>query len=334
MTAHSYIATARSGAGSGNESKPLAGSQHIWFDQVRQFGSAEPLPVSTLEPGIKNRLSALRRSICGLRMDRPQIMGILNVTPDSFSDGGKFHGPAAALAGARALAKDADILDIGGESTRPGAQTVPEADEIARIVPVIEALRAGGVTLPISVDTRKAAVAAAALDAGANMVNDVSALSYDSAMAGLLAERGVPVCLMHAVGTPETMQAHAHYDNVITEVFQYLADRIAFATAAGIDRQNIITDPGIGFAKTLEHNISLLQNLSYFHDLGCPILLGASRKKFIGTIGGAQTAAERLGGSLAVALHGAAHGVQMLRVHDTFATKQALRLQQELIGQS
>jgi dihydropteroate synthase len=262
--------------------------------------------------------------IAGLTLDQTRIMGILNVTPDSFSDGGELATVQDAVARAKAL--DADILDIGGESTRPGAETISISAEIGRVVPVIHAIRQAGISTPISVDTRKAAVARAALAAGANMVNDVSALRFDPDMAPLLAESRVPVCLMHAQGDPATMQKDPRYDDVFAEVFAFLQERIAAAVQAGIPRSHIIIDPGIGFGKTLQHNVTLLRRLSDLHALGQPILLGASRKRFIGQIAGGAAPQDRLGGSIAVALHGAALGVQILRVHDTVQTRQALSL--------
>jgi dihydropteroate synthase len=272
-------------------------------------------------------------TIAGLSLDRPRIMGILNITPDSFSDGGDLATIAAAVKRAQAMVGVADLLDIGGESTRPGAEEIPVSVEIDRVVPVIAAIRAAGMTIPISVDTRKAAVARAALNAGADMVNDVSALRYDPEMAAVVAEAGVSVCLMHAQGDPATMQADPHYVDVLLEVYQFLEERITTALAAGIARDRIIIDPGIGFGKTLQHNLTLLRNLSVLHGLGQPILLGASRKRVIGQIGGGADAKDRVAGSIAVALHGVAQGVQILRVHDTTETRQALSLQQALTGQ-
>nr|WP_235439162.1 dihydropteroate synthase [Candidatus Rhodobacter lobularis] len=289
-----------------------------------------PLAVE-LPEDLRARLSDRRADICGLPLDRPRVMGIVNVTPDSFSDGGDRFTVAAALEAVRGM-EGADILDIGGESTRPGADFVPEADEIARVVPVIEAIRAAGVSTPISIDTRKASVAAAALDAGADLVNDVSAMSFDSAMAGLVAERDVPICLMHALGDPKTMQDDPRYDDVVLDVYDYLAGRIEVAQAAGIKPARIIADPGIGFGKTLEHNLAILQSLSLYHGLGVPLLLGASRKRFIGTLGGASQAKVRMPGSLAVGLHGAAQGAHILRVHDVAETVQALQLWQAMTG--
>ncbi|MEM1065912.1 MAG: dihydropteroate synthase, partial [Pseudomonadota bacterium] len=236
-----------------------------------------------------------------------------------------------AVARARAMATEgAEILDIGGESTRPGAAEVDVVEEIRRTAPVIGAV--AGIGPRISIDTRKAPVAEAALSAGAAMVNDVAALSFDAALAPLVAAAGAPVCLMHAQGTPATMQAAPYYEDVLLDVYDFLQSRVAVAEAAGIKRARIIVDPGIGFGKTLEHNISLLQGLSLFHGLGCPILLGASRKRFIGTISGAETAPARMPGSVAIALAAVAQGVQILRVHDIQPTWQALALWRAATG--
>lgn len=308
----------------------LAGSAHVWFDSVLQNGNA--VPASALAPGALERLSAARPSLLGLTLDRPRIMGILNITPDSFSDGGEVATVAAAVARAQAMGPFADILDVGGESTRPGAETVPEAEEVARVVPVISAIRAAGIATPISIDTRKSRVAEAALDAGADMLNDVSAMTFDPDMAPLVAEREVPVCLMHAQGDPKTMQTAPSYSEPAGEVAAYLREAIMRAEAAGIPRVRIIADPGIGFGKTAAHNLSILARLSVYHELGVPLLLGASRKRFIGTIGKAEKAKDRMPGSIAVALHGAAQGVHVIRVHDVAETWQALRLWTVLNG--
>ncbi len=305
---------------------PLAGSDHVWFERLNVWTRADGwqhLSAAELGADDRNRLCARRAIICGIGLESPRIMGIINVTPNSFSDGGDRLAVTDALAAMRTM-MDADIIDVGGESTRPGAETVPMAEEIARVVPVIKAARGEGIATPISVDTRKAAVAAAALDAGADLVNDVSALTFDPAMAELVAERGVPICLMHAQGDPLTMQDAPHYENTLLDVFEFLESRIRVAEAAGIARERIIIDPGIGFGKTLQHNLTLLHGLSLFHDLGVPLLLGASRKRTIGVVGGAPRAKDRLPGSLAAALHGAAQGVHLLRVHDVAETRQAL----------
>lgn len=312
----------------------LAGSRHLrWREAAMPGMGGAIVPADRLSPGLRAALSGPRPDLCGLVLDRPRIMGILNVTPDSFSDGGQHQLLDQALAWATAMAAEADILDIGGESTRPGAAEVPVADEIARVVPVIRAIRAAGLTTPISIDTRKAAVAEAALEAGADIVNDVTALRFDPQMAALVAERGVPVCLMHSVADPATMQAHARYTDVVAEVYAHLATRIEAALAAGIAEAAIITDPGIGFGKTAAHDLRLLQHLPAFHALGFPVLLGASRKKFIGALTGTPQAQDRVAGSVAVALQGAAMGAQILRVHDTKETRQALQMWQAMAGE-
>ncbi len=305
---------------------PLAGGW-LWFSQVevlRRDGPARVLPVADVPAEVRDRLTAPRPAFAGVPMDRPTVMGILNVTPDSFSDGGRFTNPEAALAQARAMAAGAEVLDIGGESTRPGAAEVPVEEEIARTAPVIAAMR--GLGAVISVDTRKAAVAQAALAAGAGIVNDVAAMGFDADMAGVVAGAKAPVILMHSIKTPATMQDNPVYDDVVLDVFDFLAERIARAEAAGIPRSRIMVDPGIGFGKTVVHNLAVLERLSVYHDLGVPILLGVSRKRFIGTIGGEAVADRRMPGSVAVALAGVAQGAQMVRVHDVAETRQALSL--------
>ncbi|MZR32140.1 dihydropteroate synthase [Sneathiella litorea] len=260
---------------------------------------------------------------------RPRIMGIVNVTPDSFSDGGQHSNTTAAITHARKLvAKGADILDIGGESTRPGADAISIDEECARVVPVIEGCRDLAVT--ISIDTRKMAVMAAAVEAGATIINDVSALEYDPESLDFAAKSGLPVCLMHSLADPKIMQDNPTYDDVVAEVLAYLRERIAVCEAAGISRDNIITDPGIGFGKTIDHNLSLLKALPEFHALGCEVLLGASRKKFIGQLTDEPVAKQRVIGSVAVALYGATAGVHILRVHDVKETRQALEIWQAI----
>ena len=222
------------------------------------------------------------------------------------------------------------MLDIGGESTRPGSVEVPEAEEAARVVPVLAAIRRdSGISL--SVDTRKASVAEAALGAGADLVNDVSGLAFDPRM-GAVAARAGGLCLMHAQGTPETMQIDPRYDDVRLDVYDALDAAVALAEAQGTPRDRILVDPGLGFGKTLKHNVSLLASLSLYHGLGCAILVGASRKGFVGALGGAKAARDRMPGSVAVALHAVRQGAQVLRVHDVGETRQALSLQQALVG--
>jgi dihydropteroate synthase len=258
-------------------------------------------------------------------------MGVVNVTPDSFSDGGRFFAVDAAIAhGLKLIAEGADLLDIGGESTRPGAEEVSVQDEIARIVPVITGLRSA-TDRPISIDTRKAAVAEAALQAGANIWNDVTALSEDPAALDTAARLGVPVILMHMQGQPQTMQDDPRYGNVVAEVCSYLAERAHLAMAAGVAREAISLDPGIGFGKTLNHNLALLSNLDGLKALGFPVVLGVSRKRFIQGLDPSATSAEdRLGGSIAAALAGARAGVDVLRVHDVGQTAQALAVWQAI----
>ncbi|WP_373049638.1 dihydropteroate synthase [Thalassovita aquimarina] len=313
---------------------PLAGGW-AWFNEVEvlsrdsapQRVSARQAPAEVLE-----RLTMSRPNIAGLSMDRPQIMGILNVTPDSFSDGGQHDAPEKALLHARAmLGQGADIIDIGGESTRPGAAEVPVDEEIRRTAPVIEAIR-GEMSVPISIDTRKEPVARAAVNAGGDLVNDVAGFTFDPGLAPYCATHGLPVCVMHAQGDPETMQQDPRYDDVLLDVYDFLDERVAALEAAGVDRAQIMVDPGIGFGKTVEHNLALLKRIALFHALGCPILLGVSRKKFIGTLGNAPEPADRAAGSVAVALAAVAQGVQVLRVHDVFETRSALNLWQAVRG--
>ncbi len=299
---------------------PLAGGW-LRFSRLERLerGGVPPriLSADAAPPEVLSALTAPRAPVMGVGLDRPSVMGIVNATPDSFSDGGTYDG----IAHGRALiAQGADVLDIGGESTRPGAADVTEAEEIARVVPVIAALR----DKPISVDTRKAQVARAALDAGAGLVNDVSGFDFDPALAQLVASTGVPVCLMHAQGVPATMQDQPSYDDVLLDVYDALAARIARAEAAGIPRARILVDPGIGFGKTLDHNLAILNRISLFHGLGCAILLGVSRKRFIGEVAAEPTPRERMPGTLGVTLASVGQGVQMHRVHDVAATVQGL----------
>ncbi|WP_226935579.1 dihydropteroate synthase [Pseudogemmobacter faecipullorum] len=326
---------ARSGEGyEGRDARPLGGSCHVWWSETAARGGMPGRSPSELPAALSRALSAPRPDLCGLTLERPRIMGILNLTPDSFSDGGRHNGLDQALERASIMAREADILDIGGESTRPGAAEVDTDEEIRRTAPVIRALRQAGIRLPVSIDTRKARVAEAALDAGADIINDVTALRFDPAMARLAAERGVPVVLMHSIATPETMQRHAQYDNVVTAVRDHLYARVEAALAAGLRAEQLILDPGIGFGKTTAHDLLLLRQLAAFHDFGLPLLLGASRKKFIGALTGTETPAERVSGSVAVALQGAAAGAQILRVHDTKETRQALQIWQAIAGTS
>ena len=253
----------------------------------------------------------------------PFVMGIVNATPDSFSDGGLFLDAGAAIAQALRLADEgADLVDVGGESTRPGAAPVPDDEELGRVVPVIAALRARAFPLPISIDTRKAAVARAALDAGADLVNDVSGLA-DPSLARVVAEAGAPIVLMHSRGTPEDMQRRAVYGDVVQEVAAELEQALDRAAAAGIPRERTILDPGLGFAKTAEHNLVLLARLDELRALGRPILVGPSRKSFIGRIAGSAAPGDRLPGTLAAVTAAVVAGAELVRVHDVAAARQA-----------
>ena len=306
--------------------------------------AAELLPVEGVEDrfddGMATQWSALtapRQPLTlgsrTVRVDQPQVIGILNVTPDSFSDGGQFLEPGPAVeAGVRMAGEGAAILDVGGESTRPGAQQVWAQDEIARIQPVVERLAASGAA--VSVDTRKSEVMSAALGAGATLVNDVSALTFDPRSAEIIAAAAVPVVLMHHHGEPETMQQDPRYDDVLVEIYLWLEQRIAAAEAAGIARSNILIDPGFGFGKTVAHNLELMNGLALFHSLGCPIVVGASRKRTIGALSNEAPADQRLAGSIAFALKAVEQGAQIVRVHDVPETVQALRVWRGLRDQA
>lgn len=260
-----------------------------------------------------------------LQFGRPLVMGILNVTPDSFSDGGRFNRLETALAQARRMiAEGADLLDIGGESTRPGAEPVTAEQERERVVPVIEAIRTES-DIPISIDTYKAVVAEAALDVGADIVNDVAALRFDPDLAPLVAERKCPVILMHMLGEPRNMQKNPQYEDCVTEIAAFFDERLAFADQVGIAGDKIVLDPGIGFGKRLQDNLAILRNIDSFRRHGCPVLVGASRKSFIKMIHDSERPAEqRLGGSLAAALMVAHQAADILRVHDVADTVEAL----------
>jgi len=257
---------------------------------------------------------------------RFSVMGVVNVTPDSFSDGGRWLDPAAAIAHGRELAAEgAVILDVGGESTRPGAEPVGEAEELRRVIPVIEGLAAAG-GAAISVDTTKAAVARAALAAGASYVNDVSALRADPELAAVVAEGGCDCCLMHMQGSPRTMQEHPHYDDVVGEVAAFLDERVALALAEGIAAEHIQVDPGIGFGKTLAHNLELLRRLDEIVALGFPVVFGVSRKSFLGRITGREVASERVAATVAANVLAYERGAAVFRVHDVAPTVDALRV--------
>ena len=255
----------------------------------------------------------------------PRLMGVVNVTPDSFSDGGKFFEPAAAVEhGLRLAAEGADVLDIGGQSTRPGAAAVAAEEELRRVLPVVVALRKQTET-PISIDTSSAQVAAECLAAGAEIINDITALTADSQIVALAASSGCGICAMHMQGTPQTMQVDPRYGDVVEEVLAWLAARRKALVAAGIAPDRIAVDPGIGFGKTTAHNLALLRNLPRFHELDCPMLIGVSRKAFIGHVLG-DSKVDRTAGTIGAALGAARRGVEVLRVHDVAAIRQALLL--------
>jgi dihydropteroate synthase len=269
------------------------------------------------------RISAPRPGWAGLSMDRPRLMGILNVTPDSFSDGGTFLNEASAIAHGVAMAEaGADIIDVGGESTRPGAAPIGTGEEIRRVLPVVRALAERGIV--VSLDTRHAPVMEAGLAAGAAIINDITALSGDPAALAVVARSDCAIVLMHMRGEPATMQVEPRYDCAPLDVFDFLAERLRACDAAGIDRRRLCVDPGIGFGKTLSHNCQILAMLALYHCFGVPVMVGASRKSFIAALSRGEAATERLGGSIAVALAGVEQGVQVLRVHDVAATAQAL----------
>ena len=328
----------------GNDGKVarLAGGLN-WFASVELIKlegherlSTELAPVDGIEDRLDDDMAAQWEALTGsrpalrlgertIRLDQPQVMGIINATPDSFSDGGQFaNASEAAEAGARMAGQGAGIIDVGGESTRPGARSIWEGDEIERIVPVIRQLVAGGTA--VSADTRKADVMTAAVEAGARMINDVSALTYDARSAEIAASLNVPVVLMHHKGAPEVMQDHPTYDDVIVEVYLWLEERIRAALEAGVAREHILVDPGFGFGKNVSHNLELMNGLALFHSLGCPVVIGASRKRTIGALSGEAPTDQRLAGSIAFALKAVEQGAQIVRVHDVFETVQALRV--------
>ncbi|MCY4478583.1 MAG: dihydropteroate synthase [Rhodospirillales bacterium] len=274
---------------------------------------------------LSSRLALPRGPICGLTLDRPRLMGVLNVTPDSFSDGGDFAAEDDAISHGRAMAAaGADIVDVGGESTRPGSRAPNEAEEMRRVIPVIHALAGDG--LLVSVDTRRATVMEAALAAGARIVNDMSALRHDPEARAVIARNKAWVVLAHMQGTPETMQREPRYDDASLDVFDAIAAHVSAAEAAGIQRGKIIVDPGIGFGKTARHNLEILRDLALFHGLGCPLLVGASRKSFVGRLSAGEPPKQRFPGSLAAGLHALGEGAHILRVHDVTETRQALAM--------
>lgn len=296
-----------------------------WTDYIATLPDADRQRCAMLLGHITAQRAALQLGSRIVRLDQPQVMGIINTTPDSFSDGGKHFDPAAAVESAVAMAAaGAAIIDIGGESTRPGAPLIWEGDEIARIEPVVAKLAASGAA--VSIDTRKAAVMEAAVKAGATMINDISALLYDDSALSVASALGVPVVLMHAPSQGSDPHKNAVYDNVVLDVFDWLERRVEAVIAAGIPRERILVDPGIGFGKTLAENLAIINNLSLYHGLGCATLFGASRKRLIGALSNEASADQRLGGSIFLAIKAVEQGVHIVRVHDVPETVQAVQV--------
>jgi dihydropteroate synthase len=311
---------------SAGEAGQLGGLDHIGFTQVEivtRDGSRFDHYRSMRDHPFMQGVVAPRSLFGGLNLNACQVMGIVNVTPDSFSDGGKnFDADAAIENGKRMMLDGADLLDVGGESTRPGSDPVSVDDEMARVVPVIAGLKA----FPVSIDTRNAETMRAGLEAGAVIINDVSALTHDGASAELVAKADVPVILMHAQGAPKTMQLAPKYADVVLDVYDALEARVEAAVTAGIARERIMIDPGIGFGKTFKQNLQLMQSMSLFHGLGLPVLIGLSRKGYVGALTGEAKAGARVAGSIGGALNAAMQGAHMLRVHDVKETVQALKV--------
>ena len=313
----------------GKDSYSVAGGK-VWFSEVEIL---ERNRDSCIVPGLEipdQVMSALvdeRANVLGFSPSSPIIMGILNATPDSFSDGNKWSCPAQALVRVKNMINaGVNIIDIGGESTRPGFKAISEDEELSRVIPIIKSIRDADLNVPLSIDTTKAAVAAKALEAGVDFVNDISAMISDTNMVNVVKINNAPVCLMHSEPITTDSSNLPLYENVLLDVYDFLAERLKDTDRLGIPRSKIVVDPGIGFGKTMEHNLSLLNGLSLFHSLGCTVLLGASRKRFIGTITGEAEPKKRLAGSIAVSLEGLRQGVQILRVHDIVGNYQATKM--------
>ena len=302
---------------------------NYWISEAEEikFGEkTELVSINDVPDWWKKRWLKKRLDILGMKFGYPKLMGILNVTPDSFSDGGHHLELDAALMQAEFMEDNgADIIDIGGESTRPGALTVPISEEIKRIEPVINAISSKS-RIPISVDTRKSEVASAAHKAGAAMVNDVSGFTFDPDLLSYCSQNRLPVCVMHMQGSPENMQNNPKYENILIEVFDFLEAQIEILVQAGICRDKIVADVGIGFGKNLEHNLALIKNISFFHGLGVPLLFGVSRKSIVSNLAQVQNPKDRVHGSISLAISALAQGVQLFRVHDVAETKQAFDL--------
>ena len=321
-----------------NTNKPkdavFLGQGRLWFNSVERLvrnNPSEIVSAKDLPQECLNRLVDPRRKLAAMDLTNPCIMGVLNVTPDSFSDGGSFEDLTSAVFQAETMVQNgADIIDVGGESTRPGAREISADLEIERTAPVIRTI-CTKTKVAVSVDTRKAVVARAAVVSGASLVNDVSGLTFDPGLAPFCAEEELPVCVMHSQGLPETMQDDPLYDDVVLDVYDFLEDKINRLVRKGIARNRIIADPGIGFGKTMVHNLALLNKISLFHSLGVPLLLGVSRKGFIGKITKEDVAEARVIGSISAALSGVSQGVQIFRVHDVKETRQAFDMWQTIM---
>lgn len=313
----------RSGEDVRRAALPLAAIENWAEQQQRGQGKAAA--------ALLERLERPRAPLCGLGFERPRIMGILNVTPDSFSDGGDRADPEVAVRdGLAMLAAGAEVLDVGGESTRPGAKAVSLDEERARVLPVVSALAKAGAR--VSIDTRHAVIMREAVAAGAGVINDVTALTGDPESLAVAAETGKSVVLMHMQGQPQTMQRDPRYDHVAHDIYDYLAERLEACAAAGIAEDRLVVDPGIGFGKTLVHNLQVLEQIALFQGFGCPVLLGASRKSFIARLSQGEAEKERLPGSLAAILFALQRGVQVFRVHDVAETVQAVAVWQAMTG--
>ena len=306
------------------------GAQNQWFDRCERLERGQKsnhISASSVPREVMKNLTSIRKSPVFDNFKSPLIMGILNLTPDSFSDGGQnFCAPNAIEAANRMIREGIDVIDIGGESTRPGAEQISDELEISRIESTISAIKSKQPHCIVSVDTRKSRVMRRVIELGVNFINDVSALSFDKKSTELLANRNLQVCLVHGGLNPKDMQENTTYEDVLLDVYDYLEERINSAVEGGIKKENIIVDPGIGFGKTASQNIRLIQKASLFHSLGCPVLYGVSRKAFIGRISGVNQAVDRFPGSISVALELIRQGVQFIRVHDTSETKQAVIL--------
>lgn len=305
-------------------------NQYQWFDRFEKLERGKkPVHISAdLVPSeVIRNLTSIRKSCIFDHFEKPLIMGILNLTPDSFSDGGvNFHAMDAIKSAKKMVEDGVDVIDVGGESTKPGAEQITDELELSRIESTIKAIKRNHPSCKVSVDTRKSRVMKRVIELGVDFVNDVSALSFDTSSMQVLAQDNVQICLMHGGLNPKTMQQRTVYDDVVLDVYDYLEERISSAVAGGIKKENIIVDPGIGFGKTETQNIQLIQKASIFHSLGCPVLYGVSRKAFIGGISGVKKVSDRFPGSIAVALDLIRQGIQLIRVHDTGETKQAVAL--------